>query len=58
MWTAESSPDVLRRIADAGVELLPKPVDERRLLSVLAAHAPGQEAEPRQLAGAVGSQPA
>jgi two-component system, sensor histidine kinase len=40
IFTAETAPEVLKRIADAGTPLLPKPLDIRQLTALLAAHAP------------------
>jgi signal transduction histidine kinase/CheY-like chemotaxis protein len=40
IWTAESAPELLRRIDQEGIELFPKPAGERALLTLLDKYAP------------------
>jgi CheY-like chemotaxis protein len=40
IWSAETSPQVLQCIAEAGIEMLSKPVDEMQLLKVLKRDCP------------------
>jgi two-component system, sensor histidine kinase len=47
IWSAESLPEVLQRIAAAGVELLSKPVDEYQLLNLIKRHS--EHAAPSEL---------
>ena len=42
IWTAETSPSVLRQIAEEGLQILSKPPDEFALLSMLKKHHPTQ----------------
>jgi two-component system, sensor histidine kinase len=38
IWSAESAPEILKRIAAAGIEMLAKPMDENDLLKLLKRH--------------------
>jgi CheY-like chemotaxis protein len=40
IWSAETSPEILQRIAAAGVDMLSKPVDEMQLLRLLKRQTP------------------